>query len=59
MGKGGYGVLEPVWFWGAALSSSLTDLLDTCDREEEAEEEGKTRKDEINFDDFSESDGER
>jgi len=39
MGKGGYGVMEPIWFCGAALPSSLVDLLVTGDHEEEEEEE--------------------
>ena len=33
------GVLEPVWFCGAALPNWLVNLLDTGDREEEKEEE--------------------
>ena len=33
------GVLEPVWFCGAALPNSLVDLLNTGDREEEEGEE--------------------
>ena len=35
------GVLEPVWSCGAALPTSLVDLLDTGDREEEEEVENK------------------
>ncbi|KAK2184915.1 hypothetical protein NP493_249g10000 [Ridgeia piscesae] len=55
------GVLEPVWSCGAALPNSLVNLMDTGDRDEEKEEaEGrKTRMDEFDFDNFSESDGER
>ena len=43
-------MLEQVWSCGAALPNSLVNRLDTGDREEENE---------FDFDDFSESDGER
>ena len=37
------GVLEPVWSCDAALQTSLVDLLDTGDREEEEEENKEGR----------------
>ena len=50
-------MLEPVWSCGPVLPNSLVDLLEAGDLEEEEEEE-EENDEEIDFDDFSESDGE-
>ena len=49
-------MLEPAWSCGAVLPNSLVDLLDIGDNEEEGKA-GEKNGDELDFDDFSESDG--
>ena len=49
------GVLKPVWSCGPILPTSLADLFDTGEHEQE-EEEKEEGEDEFDCDDFSEKD---
>ncbi len=48
------GILEPLWSSSPVLPSSLVDLLEKCDSDEEMEDED----DELDYDSFTDSDNE-